>query len=108
MQPSHASETREASAHRPAGSLRILIVDDNRDAADSLALVCEAEGHLSCVCYGSNEALQRSSSFSTDVALLDIGLPEMDGYQLAGRLRSKGQRSPFSLPSPAMARPKTA
>ncbi|MDR5737641.1 PAS domain S-box protein [Caballeronia sp. LZ016] len=96
VQPSHATETRDASAHRPV-SLRILIVDDNRDAADSLSLVCEAEGHLSCVCYASNEALERSSSFNADVALLDIGLPEMDGYELAGRLRSKGQKTPVLI-----------
>ncbi len=82
------------SPHRPLRPLRILIVDDNRDAADSLAEMCEVEGHQTCVCYGPHEALRRSTAFGPDVALLDIGLPEMDGYELATRLRNKGQKIP--------------
>jgi CheY-like chemotaxis protein len=84
-------------SQRQGTSLRILIVDDNCDAADSLDLVCQAEGHLTCVCYGSHDALERSPTFAPDVALLDIGLPGMDGYQLAGRLRSKGQKVPLLI-----------
>ncbi|WP_309839401.1 PAS domain-containing protein [Caballeronia sp. LZ065] len=83
-----------APAATQRSTLRVLIVDDNRDAADSLGLVCEDEGHVVCVCYGATDALERLASFFPDVALLDIGLPEMDGYELASRARAKGARQP--------------
>jgi PAS domain S-box-containing protein len=78
----------------PQRLLRILIVDDNRDAADSLSEICQAEGHRTCVSYEPHEALARAAAFGPNVALLDIGLPEMDGYELARRLRGKGQKIP--------------
>jgi len=67
---------------------RVLIVDDNADAANSLAMLLGVEGHETQVAYGSREALERIESFRPDVALLDIGLPEINGYELAQRLRS--------------------
>ncbi len=67
---------------------RVLIVDDNVDAANSLAMLLGVEGHEAQVAYGSREALERIEAFRPDVALLDIGLPEIDGYELARRLRS--------------------
>ncbi|WP_250475082.1 ATP-binding protein [Caballeronia sp. GAFFF1] len=69
--------------------LRILIVDDNRDAADSLAIVCEDEKYATAVAYDPVTALELAESFRPDVAILDIGLPDMDGYELATRLRSR-------------------
>jgi PAS domain S-box-containing protein len=68
---------------------RILIVDDNRDAADSLAMLCETENHVTCVAYSSAQALEVVHDFKPNVALLDIGLPGMDGYELAGALRAQ-------------------
>ncbi|SAL33751.1 PAS/PAC sensor hybrid histidine kinase [Caballeronia humi] len=76
---------------------RILIVDDNRDAADSLAMLCETENHITRVAYSSMEALDAARDFRPDVALLDIGLPEMDGYELARRLRQKGGTAPLLI-----------
>jgi signal transduction histidine kinase/DNA-binding response OmpR family regulator len=67
---------------------RVLIVDDNADSANSLSLLLALGGHETQVALGSLEALDRIESFHPDVALLDIGLPELDGYQLAQRLRS--------------------
>jgi PAS domain S-box-containing protein len=84
-----APETRQA--------LRILVVDDNRDAADSLAMLCESEGHVARVAYSSAEALDAAPPFLPDVALLDIGLPDIDGYELARRLRRKGDRAPLLI-----------
>jgi PAS domain S-box-containing protein len=81
----------------PSARLRILIVDDNRDAADSLGLVCEEEGHLVCVCHSSHDALCRHQAFSPDVALLDIGLPDIDGYALAANLRNNASRVPLLI-----------
>jgi len=67
---------------------RVLIVDDNVDAANTLALVLNDGGHETEVVYSAREALTRAESFEPEVALLDIGLPEMDGYELARRLQA--------------------
>jgi PAS domain S-box-containing protein len=68
---------------------RILIVDDNADAANSLALVLGLDGHVTEAVYSATEALSRAESFRPEIILLDIGLPEMDGYQVARRLRER-------------------
>jgi PAS domain S-box-containing protein len=70
-----------------AARQRILIVDDNQDAADSLALLLQLDGHETQVVYGSKAALELAQSYHPDVVLLDIGLPEMNGYEVARRLR---------------------
>ncbi|MDB5839479.1 MAG: hypothetical protein JWQ23_1431 [Herminiimonas sp.] len=73
-----------ASAER----LSLMIVDDNMDAANSLAMVLEAAGHHVTVAYAARTALERAAIAAPRVFLLDIGLPDMDGYELAGRLRA--------------------
>jgi signal transduction histidine kinase len=70
-------------------SKRVLIVDDNIDAADSLALVLELDGHVARPVYSAREALELAVAFKPDVMLLDIGLPEMDGYEVARRVRAQ-------------------
>ena len=70
-----------------ASPARVLIVDDNRDAADSLAALLALEGHTIERVYSAAEALQRAVPFKAQVVLLDIGLPEMDGYEVARQLR---------------------
>jgi PAS domain S-box-containing protein len=67
---------------------RVLVVDDNRDAATTLALVLNMDGHMTHVVQNGVEALDAFESFKPEVVLLDIGLPEMDGYEVATRLRS--------------------
>jgi signal transduction histidine kinase/CheY-like chemotaxis protein len=67
---------------------RILIVDDNADAANSLGSLLELEGHRIEVTYGSSDVLARARTFRPDIVLLDIGLPEMDGYEVARRIRA--------------------
>lgn len=73
----------------PVVPRRILIVDDNADAANSLALVLGLDGHVTEVVYSGTGALKRADDFKPEVVLLDIGLPEMDGYQVARRLRAR-------------------
>jgi two-component system CheB/CheR fusion protein len=67
---------------------RVLVVDDNLDAADSTAMLVRALGHQVKLAYDAALALDIAASFEPDVVLLDIGLPDLDGYQLAPRLRA--------------------
>jgi len=66
---------------------RILIADDNRDAALSLAALLRMDGHEVTVVHDGHEALQAFSQVQPEVALLDIGMPELDGYQVARHVR---------------------
>jgi CheY-like chemotaxis protein len=70
-------------------SLRILIVDDNVDAADSVAMLLGMEGHQTRTVNTARAALLAAPEFKPEVVLLDIGLPEMDGYEVARRLRAQ-------------------
>ena len=80
----------EADSAPIAGNgMRILVVDDNHDAADMLKVALELFGHRVEVAHDGPTALEISEPFAPDLALLDIGLPVMDGYELAGRLRKK-------------------
>src|SRR5262249_1433017 len=72
-------------------SRRILVVDDNFDAAETLALLLELRGHKVFMAHEGTSALETASEFLPDVILLDIGLPEMDGYEVARRLREHPQ-----------------
>jgi PAS domain S-box-containing protein len=68
---------------------RILVVDDNRDSADSLAELLALHGHALCTAYDGPEALKAAEDFGPDVVLLDIGLPGMNGYEVARRIRAE-------------------
>jgi PAS domain S-box-containing protein len=70
------------------GRRRVLVVDDNRDAAEMLAELLRAAGHEVVVAFDGPSALGAVPRFHPDIALLDIGLPVMDGYDLACRLRA--------------------
>ncbi|HEY2748565.1 MAG TPA: ATP-binding protein [Polyangia bacterium] len=78
----------------PAHAKRVLIVDDNSDAADLMAESLGALGHLTRVAYDAPSALQVAEEFKPDVAFLDIGLPVMDGYELARRIRRSEEAVP--------------
>lgn len=78
--------TMEARVRRKGG--RILVVDDNRDAADLLAAALADFGHTVRVAYDGPSALALLEVFLPQLALLDLGLPVMDGYELARRLRA--------------------
>lgn len=68
--------------------LQLLIVDDNVDGALMLAMLLEAAGHTVTVEHHAKDALKRATNEAFDACLLDIGLPEIDGYELAKRLRN--------------------
>jgi two-component system CheB/CheR fusion protein len=77
------------SANGPAAPRRILVVDDNRDAADSLAVFLSADGHEARTAYDGPEALEAARAYRPEAVLLDIGMPGMDGYEVARRLRQE-------------------
>jgi CheY-like chemotaxis protein len=70
-------------------SRRILVVDDNRDSAESLARLLQMFNHEARAAYDGPAALQAVDSFHPDVIVLDIGMPGMDGYEVARQLRLK-------------------
>jgi len=72
-------------------ALRVLVVDDNEDAADLLVTSVRLMGHLARVAHDGPTALRIAADFQPHVALLDIGLPVMDGYELAQRIRQDGR-----------------
>jgi PAS domain S-box-containing protein len=78
-------------------ALRVMVVDDNVDAAQMLAALLEVQGHAVCVEYDAKGALERARRECPDVLLLDIGLPDMDGYELARALRAQPESADATL-----------
>ncbi len=66
---------------------RVLIADDNRDAAESLSMLLQIDGHSVTVAYDGQQALESIETSRPEVALLDVGMPELDGYEVARRVR---------------------
>jgi PAS domain S-box-containing protein len=83
-------ETRSAQepGAAPQTPRRVLIIEDNVDAAESLRELLELSGHEIAVAYSGPEGLERARGFKPEVVLCDIGLPGMDGYEVARRLRA--------------------
>jgi PAS domain S-box-containing protein len=84
-----APEPGEAGKKAGGKKCRILVVDDFRDAADSLAMVLTMCGHETRTAYDGLEAVQTAAIFQPHVVLLDIGLPKMNGYEAARRIRDE-------------------
>ena len=68
-------------------SRRILVVDDNADAADSLGMLFEVRGDEVRIAYDGLEALEAEDTFKPAIVLLDIGMPKLSGYDVARRIR---------------------
>jgi PAS domain S-box-containing protein len=85
----HSAKTVLSPAQLVGRSLRVLVVEDNIDAADSLSLLLRLHGHEVQLARTGPTALETASAARPDVILLDIGLPGMDGYQVAKRLRAR-------------------
>jgi two-component system, sensor histidine kinase len=82
---------REVPVSAPGTGLpcRIVVADDNRDAADSLAMLLQVQGYEVTVGYNGAEALQIIRAAAPQVAILDIGMPDMTGYEVAARIRAQ-------------------
>jgi CheY-like chemotaxis protein len=76
---------------------RVLIVDDNHDVADSLAQWLSLAGHDVHTAYTGAEAVEKVPALKPDIILLDIGLPDINGYEVAKRLRALVDVPPFTL-----------
>ena len=81
-------EARDETGCQRRGALRVLVVDDNRDAADSMASLLRAMGHDVRVAYGGVDGLALARGYAPQLALLDIGMPVMDGHALARAIRA--------------------
>jgi CheY-like chemotaxis protein len=86
--PADAPDARAGAAAASAPPRRrVLVVDDNRDAADSLAVLLRLTGQEVRVAYDGPSALTQAGEFRPALAFVDIGMPGMDGYEVARRLR---------------------
>ena len=82
-----SAESKPGSAPATPGQLQVMVVDDNTDAAESLGVLLDIEGHAAHIAHTGAEALQIAQEHPLDVVFLDIGLPDMSGYDVARRLR---------------------
>ena len=94
---SHHAPNRPPIAGDPDRPLRVLVVDDNADAADALAAVAELLGCEARACHGGAEALDALQAELPDALLLDLSMPEVDGLAVAARARELAGRRPLLI-----------
>jgi PAS domain S-box-containing protein len=87
--PGPAADTSDTDPAAPASSLRVLVVDDNRDSAATLGMLLRVMGNEVRTAHDGLEAVGVADEFRPDVAVLDIGLPRLNGYDVAGRIRQQ-------------------
>jgi PAS domain S-box-containing protein len=86
--PCAAEPVRKSPEKRDGQKIKIVIADDNRDSADSMAMLLGAFGHEVHVAYDGSQAVAKAKEIKPDVVLLDIGMPGMDGYECARAIRA--------------------
>jgi CheY-like chemotaxis protein len=84
MPPPSSNDSVDAS---PVSPRRILIADDNRDGAETMSMLLNMSGHETYVAHTGTEALEIAGRLRPDIGLLDIGLPDFSGYEVAERIR---------------------
>ena len=80
-----------------SANIRVLVVDDDEDVADTTSDLLELSGHEVQVAYNGRQAVEKARSFQPSLVILDITMPEMDGYQTARLLRLGNTRSRLSI-----------
>src|SRR5262249_53364149 len=86
---------KAAAEHIPAR--RVLVVDDNVDAAFTLSLLLQSLGHETCVAHDGSEALRIAGEFTPEVVLLDLGMPGLNGFAVARRMRRMQRDRPLII-----------
>jgi signal transduction histidine kinase len=94
-QPGEAAASTPKQAAGPGHAGKILVVDDNRDAAQTMAYLLRADGHVVKTAYGGEEAVTQAAEFRPDLIFMDLGMPQVDGYEATRRIRAQsGDRRP--------------
>jgi PAS domain S-box-containing protein len=98
-QPEAAENLATRGTEAPAGTsrLRVLVADDNRDAAESLAALLRMVGHEVRVAYDGVEAVGVASEYRPDAVVLDIGMPKMNGFDVAKKLRAEAMGNEITI-----------
>ncbi|MBC7984068.1 MAG: response regulator [Candidatus Obscuribacterales bacterium] len=92
--PNVATASQESIANQPG---RVLIADDNVDGAESLAILLASEGYEIRTAFNGQDALRIATEFVPDVAVLDIGMPKLNGYEVAKKIKDTAPHSPITL-----------
>jgi two-component system, chemotaxis family, CheB/CheR fusion protein len=82
-------QTQASDDPNPAVSKRILVADDNRDGAETMSMLLKLSGHEVYLAHSGSEALEVAKRERPDIAVLDIGMPDLNGYQVAERIRNE-------------------
>lgn len=90
-------DARDPERNVPTVPMRVLVVDDNRDAADSLALIFELGGAVVRVCYFGDEGLRAFDEFRPHVGVFDVHMPGLNGCELARHVRERAADRPVLL-----------
>jgi CheY-like chemotaxis protein len=94
--PAATAQDSRSTLGRPA-RCRVLVVDDHRDAARILSLLLDTLGHEVRTAGSGEQALEEAAQFDPDVVFLDIGLPKLNGYEVARQLRARPRGKPVKL-----------
>ncbi|HVF16548.1 MAG TPA: ATP-binding protein, partial [Steroidobacteraceae bacterium] len=86
------SKQAAAGARAAARPLRVLVIDDNRDAADALSMLLTTHGHQTRIAYGGAAALEIAREFEPETVFCDLGMPGISGFDVASRLRKEQKR----------------
>jgi len=89
--PTDGEALSTQAAARPVARRTVVVADDNRDAADTLALLLDMDGYDTRVAHGGLAALDSIRVDWPDAAILDIGMPDLNGYEVARRIREEAQ-----------------
>lgn len=88
--PRHAAPAKQPTGIAATGAtkcLRIVVVDDNHDSADTMGLLLKAKGHMPCVAYHARAALELAHEFRPHLMIIDLSMPDIDGFDLLASLR---------------------
>jgi CheY-like chemotaxis protein len=88
-QAAEANASTTEKPEQPGARRSVLVVDDNRDAADTLAILLDMDGYDTSVAHSGKDALEHVHRQRPDAVILDIGMPDLNGYEVARRIRAE-------------------